>query len=1192
MKKRLLALTTALLALLSTAVRAEQPAPPPVPVQAEFYVAANGNDGADGSKSTPFATPERAQQAVRAINRDMTGDIVVHIGSGRYELAERLRFTEADSGSNGFHVRWEGDVQQVPTFSGGSVLRSEWTEGEDGIWRIKAEGFEHIRELFVNETPAVRARSERKFTGKKNYIASDSDFASDGFYADAAQIGQWNNAEDIELHWCVGWKSAMAHVEALLPDPEDKTQTIVKMRSDEWSVHYTAGGNHPAGYGIGFLVENALELLDEPGEFYYDRHTKVLSYLPREGEDLRTAEIIVPRLDQVMKIEGRGYESRIQNIRFENIRFAHGTWDMLNDYSVHFHQGNIPTNRKAAGGYTPGFVHLGWTDGVDITNCVFFGATTTGLRLAQGVSNGVFSGNVFTDLGESAIVVGDTEQYEVKPAPSGSGAADVSTNKAYWMSYLASGGFFSNQYLDIDVNIWRSARNGAQPEEVPWIIIDLDDPYLLDRVELDFSDVGEEKVSRIERSNILVQASNSPKFETFETLGEIGQNTADKVTIKCASENRYRYLRLIKTSAQPFAIRTVFAYSYDRKPQGQQGYCHDLKIENNYIARIGSFHYGACAMLLYYTKNVSVQHNEIHDVPYTGISVGWGWSRVISTTAGNNVVNHNRIDGFMEQANDGGAIYMLGNQPGSEICGNYLSGQGNVQGAIYPDEGSSYIKIDSNVAQNVANTLFFWIDTVKDNTATNTWADSSVYKNDGTNVMVEPLKLFTANNPLPEMAQIIADAGLTQEYEAIRARVPENPSALVAGPDMSESYMRANTMAVPDRAKYHKQSAETFLSRASFGTQPGQYAPEVKLELEAAIEAQDQNPTILTAYALKDAYENAIASVRHESLEDTVALAEALTESAKEEKSIGGYRTGAVKKFREKINAVKQMPAETEAQRLTARYEMEQALIAFEESRYSADILTVWSRGGVCELNAAEKTAVLRVPSAADSVAVSFALSPGAQLGTDAKTLAIGETKSIPIFQPELQQYSYWTVRIESDAPQSDCAEVVADRTAWHNSNPNMEVTNAGGMAALQAWFEPYVFDAAASDNYRFTLNVPRADNTDGIEILFSAQDGTPAAIKNDAHYALNLKGNTLTLAQKNDGERVQCAVNNDCGFRYGEDVSVEIKVVREGKCNHIIVWLDGKKVIDTLASNPIATSGYLGIATNNMTVKVGGRAQ
>ena len=119
--KQILALLLALVmvcGLLPTAARAAQP------VMAAFYVSPTGSDRNDGlSQQSPFATLEKARDAVRAVNREMSGDIVVYLMDGVWELTETLRFDERDSGSNGFFVRY----QALPGAKPVSPAADGWT---------------------------------------------------------------------------------------------------------------------------------------------------------------------------------------------------------------------------------------------------------------------------------------------------------------------------------------------------------------------------------------------------------------------------------------------------------------------------------------------------------------------------------------------------------------------------------------------------------------------------------------------------------------------------------------------------------------------------------------------------------------------------------------------------------------------------------------------------------------------------------------------------------------------------------------------------------------------------------------------------------------------------------------------------------------------------------------------------------
>lgn len=71
---------------------------------ADFYLSPTGNDANPGTESAPFATLDRARQAVRTVNGAMTGDIVVHLAPGDYPTTSPVIFGADDSGMNGHRV--------------------------------------------------------------------------------------------------------------------------------------------------------------------------------------------------------------------------------------------------------------------------------------------------------------------------------------------------------------------------------------------------------------------------------------------------------------------------------------------------------------------------------------------------------------------------------------------------------------------------------------------------------------------------------------------------------------------------------------------------------------------------------------------------------------------------------------------------------------------------------------------------------------------------------------------------------------------------------------------------------------------------------------------------------------------------------------------------------------------------------
>ena len=102
-------------------------------------------------------------------------------------------------------------------------------------------------------------------------------------------------------------------------------------------------------------------------------------------------------------------------------------------------------------------------------------------------------------------------------------------------------------------------------------------------------------------------------------------------------------------------------------------------------------------------RHITLKHNEISEVSYTGISVGWGWNRQ-PCAMGNNKITNNLIYHYARHMYDTAGIYTLGNQTHSLIEGNvvrdiYSPGYAhdpNHWFYLYTDEGSSGITVRNN----------------------------------------------------------------------------------------------------------------------------------------------------------------------------------------------------------------------------------------------------------------------------------------------------------------------------------------------------------------------------------------------------------------------------------------------------------------------------------------------------------------
>ncbi|WP_166844185.1 right-handed parallel beta-helix repeat-containing protein [Isoptericola sp. BMS4] len=187
------------------------------------------------------------------------------------------------------------------------------------------------------------------------------------------------------------------------------------------------------------------------------------------------------------------------------------------------------------------------------------------------------------------------------------------------------------------------------------------------------------------------------------------------------------------------------------------------------VRRAGARYTDAVGIWAGYVAELTLDHNTLDDLPYSGISVGWGWNQpeVRDSVLRDNRVTANRITRVMRVAtgmHDGGAIYTQGAQPGTVIARNHLdrSGYGGTQrdgNGIYLDEQSSHLRVEENVVTRVGyKWLSNWAAYGIGNRSRGNWTDTDAPAlggegsgSDGDHVRLDLLP--------PEALAVAADAG-------------------------------------------------------------------------------------------------------------------------------------------------------------------------------------------------------------------------------------------------------------------------------------------------------------------------------------------------------------------------------------------------------------------------------------------------
>ncbi|MCD6346559.1 MAG: right-handed parallel beta-helix repeat-containing protein [Bacteroidales bacterium] len=136
----------------------------------------------------------------------------------------------------------------------------------------------------------------------------------------------------------------------------------------------------------------------------------------------------------------------------------------------------------------------------------------------------------------------------------------------------------------------------------------------------------------------------------------------------------------------------------------------DVIFNGGQVNHGGRHFQSAVGIWLGFAANITVSNNEVFDQPYTGISVGWQWNP-IPTSSHNNTISGNHIHDVMKMLGDGGGIYTLGYQPGSVISDNRIhdilrSGLNHASpnNGMFIDEGSKGYLVENNLIYKVSHT--------------------------------------------------------------------------------------------------------------------------------------------------------------------------------------------------------------------------------------------------------------------------------------------------------------------------------------------------------------------------------------------------------------------------------------------------------------------------------------------------------
>ena len=406
----------------------------------EIYVSLQGNDKNPGTKEAPFNTLNRAIKQAREwrrLNRpEVAGGIYIRLEEGVYAQRNSLFLRSEDSGTPDSPTVICAVDGAHPVISGG-VAVTGWKRGcnhpavpeklRQKIWSVEAPliGNRRVetRQMWVNGHKVQRA-AQFPDGGLERMIDFNPEEQTITIpVSQSVNSERLQNAGQLEMIVHQRWAIAILRVKSI--DVKDG-QAVVRFHEPESHLEFAHPWPQPVIGGekgnSSFCLINALELLDQPGEWFQEYPSGTIYYYPQASENMETAEVIIPTLETLVTIDGT-LSRPVKHIQFNGITFAHTSW-MRPSFQGHVTlQGGFPL-LDAYKLQEPGLpekaelenqawitrpetaIRVRGAEHIDFKHCTFRHLSSTGLDYEWAVTASSVEDCQFTDIGGTALLVG------------------------------------------------------------------------------------------------------------------------------------------------------------------------------------------------------------------------------------------------------------------------------------------------------------------------------------------------------------------------------------------------------------------------------------------------------------------------------------------------------------------------------------------------------------------------------------------------------------------------------------------------------------------------------------------------------------------------------------------------------------------------------------------------------------------
>lgn len=376
-----------------------------------IYISPDGSDENDGSFEKPYLTFGAAQKQLRAINDTMKGNIYIVFREGVY--TDKLALYQTDSGENGFDVVIKAyPGESVEIFGGRKIDGFKKVEGKN-YYKTVLENTESVRQFYANGTAQPRSTSVTRILPSDWLNGTE---AKDGFLVKTEYLQGVKNTSGLELRLSYQWQDIIIPVKGIRKCSD--TMSCIYMADMPRKLYANMTGTATelsSGLTLEFFLENSVDLIDEPGEWAFDKATGELWYYPAQNVDMSDAVFEIPERSDLLTIEGLDGNTKAHDITIEDLNFRMGAWDVPTElgfisWQADAYWENVTVYPDVTYNQMTGNVRMKNCDSIVFKGNTFTGMGATALTASEGVSNSQIIGNAFTRCAAGAITVGRYNQ--------------------------------------------------------------------------------------------------------------------------------------------------------------------------------------------------------------------------------------------------------------------------------------------------------------------------------------------------------------------------------------------------------------------------------------------------------------------------------------------------------------------------------------------------------------------------------------------------------------------------------------------------------------------------------------------------------------------------------------------------------------------------------------------------------------